>query len=135
MSKVVKNIVRVAGKAFGADPEGQANAIRDAANAQAAATREAAEKAAAAQREAAAQQERQIQQQAAAAAAARAAAVNQAQVANNQAALAAEQAQTADPTTPDVSLETQADANDPRRKYQGGQSSIGGSASGAGIRL
>lgn len=135
MSKVVKNVVSAVGKVFGVSPNSDADAIRQASETQAAATREAAEKSAAAQREAAAQQERQLQQQAAAAAAARAAAVNQAQVANNQAALAQEQAQSADPTTPDVSLETQADANDPRRKYQGGSSSIGGSAGGAGIRL
>lgn len=135
MSKVVKNVVRVAGKLFGADPEGQANAIRDAANAQAEATRQAAEKTAAAQREAAAQQAEQVRQQQAAAAAARAAAVNQATVANQQAGLAQEQAATQQPTTPDVVLDGTANANDPRRKYQGGQSSIGASAGGAGIRI
>lgn len=135
MSKVVKNVVRAAGKVFGVNPENEGRAIEQAAATQAAATREAAEKNAAAQREAAAMQERQLQQQAAAAAAARAAAVNQAQVANNQAALAQEQAQTADPTTPDVVLTGEVGSNDPRRKYQGGQSSIGASSGGAGIRI
>ncbi|QVE65525.1 hypothetical protein [Ralstonia phage vB_RsoP_BMB50] len=135
MSKVVKNVVRVAGKLFGADPEGQANAIRDAANAQAEATRQAAEKTAAAQREAAAQQAEQVRQQQAAAAAARAAAVNQATVSNQQAAAAADQQVAAGPTTPDVQLGGMTNASDPRRKYQGGQSSIGATAGGAGIRI
>lgn len=135
MSKVVKNVVRAAGKVFGVNPENEGRAIEQAAATQAAATREAAEKNAAAQREATAAQERQLQQQAAAAAAARAAAVNQAQVANQQAALAQEQQLAAGPTTPDVQLEVQTNANDPRRKYQGGQGSIGATAGGAGIRI
>lgn len=135
MSKVVKNVVRAAGKLFGADPENEGRAIEAAAATQAAATREAAEKNAAAQREAAAQQAEQLRQQQAAAAAARAAAVNQAQVASNQAALANEQAQSADPTTPDVVLTGEIASSDPRRKYQGGQGSIGATQGGAGIRI
>lgn len=133
MGKAVKKIVNAVNKTvFGKDSDGDAQAIRDAAERQARAQEEAANKAAETARQAAAQQAKQAQNSAAAAVSAQTAQINQAA----QAAQLAEQIQNQpqESTTPDVNIGGD-DASDPRRKYRGGNSSIGGTQGGVGIRI
>jgi hypothetical protein len=109
----------------------QAAAIEDAANQQAAATKAAADAQAAAVQQASQAQAAQVNQQAQATAQAQQAAINQ-----NVAAQQAAASQQSTPETVNVDLTSAgSDSSDPRRKYQGGASSIGGSSGGVGIRL
>lgn len=133
MGGAVKAVGKTVGKVFGIDPSGQADAIRDAAAAQAAATERAAKEQAEATRIASAQQVQQVQQQSAASAAAQTASINQAAIANQMAEQAAQAPQEG---TPDVQLGEGDGSNDPRRKYKGGGgTAIGGTTGGVGIRL
>jgi hypothetical protein len=111
----------------------QLDAVTSAAAEQAQATRDAANVQAQATRDASTQQAASVRDQAAAATAAQTAAINQqAQAAQ----LAAQQAAQPQEGAPDIQLDGFEDANDPRRRYQGGsQPSIGGTLGGVGIRL
>lgn len=136
MGKVVNKLVNGINKTiFGKDSQGDADAIRQAAETQAAAQEAAANKAATVAREAAAQQAQQSRDQAAAATAAQTNAINQNQQAANLAAQAQASQAELGSNTPDVTVTGPADSSDPRRKYQGGQSSIGGTSGGVGIRI
>ncbi|QYD70145.1 hypothetical protein KZJ38_07510 [Paraburkholderia edwinii] len=126
------SFLKPVGKVFGIDPSGQADAIRDAANQQAAAERAAADAQAQATRDAAAAQSAQVNQQAQAVAQAQQATINQSTIANQ---IAAQQSQQQPQTQIDLTANTADDSSDPRRKYQGGASSVGGTNGGVGIRL
>lgn len=134
ISKIVGGINKTI---FGKDSDGDAQAIKDAAERQAAAQEAAAREAAETARKAAAQQADQARAQASAATAAQTAQINQAA----QAAQLAEQAAAAQAAqgsnTPDVSVTPAGDSSDPRRKYRtdGGGSSLGGTSGGVGIRI
>lgn len=129
----VKKIVNAVNKTiFGKDSDGDAQAIRDAAERQARAQEEAANKAAETARQAAAQQAEQARNSAAAAVSAQTAQINQAaQAAQLQSQI---EAQPKEPAAPDVNLSSD-DGSDPRRKYRGGSGSIGGTEGGVGIRI
>ncbi|KVE35689.1 hypothetical protein [Burkholderia sp. BDU5] len=128
---VVKKVVGAVGKVFGIDPGSQADAIRDAANQQAQAAIEAANKQAEATKQASAAQVAQTNAQAQASAQAQQAAINQA---NLSAQLSAQSQQQQPQTQVDLTSQS-SDSTDPRRKYQGGTSSVGGTNGGVGIRL
>lgn len=129
VSKVVGGINKTI---FGKDSEGDAQAIRDAAERQAQAQEKAAAEAANTARQAAAAQAQQAKDSAAAAVNAQTAQINQAAQAAQLAASA--EATPKQDNTPNVSI-GDTGATDPRRKYQGGQSSIGGTSGGVGIRI
>ena len=129
----IKKIVGEVGKVFGIDPGSTADAIRDAAARQAQAAIEAAQKQADEMKRASAAQVAQANQQAQAAAQAQQAAINQA---NLSAQLNAQQQnQQPPPTQIDLTSQPTDTGTDPRRKYQGGTSSVGGTNGGVGIRL
>jgi hypothetical protein len=128
---IIKNTLGQIGKVFGIDPSAQADAIRDAASQQAAAEKQAADAQAQATRDAAAAQSAQVNQQAQAVAQAQQATINQSTIANQIAAQQTPQPQ----TQVDLTANTADDSSDPRRKYQGGASSVGGTNGGVGIRL
>jgi 3-oxoacyl-ACP reductase-like protein len=127
---VVKKVLGTVGKVFGMD---NGDAIRDAANAQASAAIEAANKQVQATKDAAAASVAQVNSQAQATAQAQTAAINQ----SNLNAQLQEQSQNQQ-QQPQTSIDLSgggAESTDPRRKYQSGQSAVGGTNGGVGIRL
>ena len=115
MGKIVKNLGRAVGKAFGVtQSKDNAEAIQQGAEAQAAAIREASERAAAVAKEQAAIQQKQLQDQQFAANMALQQSVNQRQqAAQMQDALPPPEKQAEVDLAP-----TTTDTSDPRRKYQ-----------------
>lgn len=138
MGKIVKAVTGVVNKVLGGDTNGDEKAIRDAAERQAQAQEAAANKAAETARAAAAQQAQQSRDQAAAATAAQTNAINQNQQAAQLAAAAQQSQAELGANAPEVSITPtggSADNSDPRRKYQGGSASIGGTSGGVGTRI
>jgi hypothetical protein len=146
MGGVVKSIVHAVGGMFGNDTadasgaQAQADAIKQAADQQAAATAAAAQKQKEAADAAAAQQASQAQASAQAAAQSQMQSINQAQIANQQAASqaedAAKQAQTNTVTVDTTqNAESDDDSLNTRRKYAQGGGKIGPTAGGSGISL
>jgi hypothetical protein len=149
MSGFLKSVLNPIGSLFGqksgsdpvSDLTSQTQAIRDAADKQAAATAAAAQQQKDAADQAAAAQAQQAQAAAAAAAQSQTAAINQAQVVNQMQSQAAQDAASAAQGNT-VQVDTNANAaaaddNDPRRKYaqQGAAKSLGATGGGAGISL
>ncbi|KAG0163970.1 hypothetical protein DFQ30_010697 [Apophysomyces sp. BC1015] len=119
------------GKALGIDPGGQAAAIKEHADRQAQATLEHANRQAEATKRASSAQVAQINAQAQASAQAQQATTNQA---NLSAQLQAQANQPQPQTQVDLTSQS-SDSIDPRRKYRGAASSVGGTHGGVGIRL
>lgn len=111
----------------------QLNAMRDAAEKQAAAIRQQSEQQAASARQAADLTTRQMRDSAQATAAAQQSSINQAAMASQ---LAAQAAAAPREGTPDVQLGGQSGVTDARRKYRGASaSSIGGTSSSGGVSI
>ncbi|WP_429498856.1 hypothetical protein ACQUFY_05965 [Robbsia andropogonis] len=133
MSGLFSNIGKAIGNVFGINPSNNADAIRDAANTQAAAETAAAEQQAAATKAATDAQTASINAQAQATSQAQQAAINQNTLASQISAM-----QTTQPTTQVdlTSASTDANSSDPRRKYQGASGQAAAATSGGvGIRL